>query len=119
MSYPFTRYLAAKKSVDDRALNRQVLADLRRLVPSPSAHVLEIGAGLGTMAARLLEWQVLRSGVYTLLDVDPRLLRDSRTWLCDRIVVKALPMRPPVPTTNSLIPRSEAVPFTCCGAKRS
>ena len=33
MSYPYTRYLAAKRTVDDRALNRPVLAELRRLLP--------------------------------------------------------------------------------------
>jgi SAM-dependent methyltransferase len=83
MSYGYTRYLAAKKSVDDRALNRSVLADLRPLLPQGACRVLEIGAGLGTMVARLLEWQVLTAGEYTLLDVDGRLLRDSRTWLCE------------------------------------
>jgi hypothetical protein len=83
MTYPYTRYLAAKKTVDDRALNPRVLADLRRLVPAGPCRVLEIGAGLGTMVARLLEWRVLPAGEYTLLDVDRRLLQDSRTWLRD------------------------------------
>jgi hypothetical protein len=81
MSYPYTRYLDAKRTVDDRALNRSVLADLRALLPVGAPRVLEIGAGLGTMVARLLEWEVLRAGEYTLLDVDRQLLRDSRTWL--------------------------------------
>ena len=81
MSYPYSRYLAAKRTVDDRALNRPVLAELRRLLPPGPPRVLEIGAGLGTMVARLLEWQVLTGGEYALLDVDPRLLQDSRTWL--------------------------------------
>jgi hypothetical protein len=83
MTYPYTRYLAAKKTVDDRALNRPVLAELRRLLPAGPCRVLEIGAGLGTMVARLLEWEVLTAGEYVLLDVDRQLLRDSRTWLCD------------------------------------
>ncbi len=82
MSYPYARYLAAKRSVDDRALNRRVLDDLRRMMPSPSCRVLEVGAGMGTMVARLLEWQVVTSGEYALLDVDRQLLLDSRTWLC-------------------------------------
>jgi SAM-dependent methyltransferase len=80
-TYGYTRYLAAKRSVDDRALNRQVLADLRRLLPDGAPRVLEIGAGLGTMVARLLDWGVIGAGEYTLLDVDGRLLRDSRDWL--------------------------------------
>jgi SAM-dependent methyltransferase len=80
-AYAYTRYLAAKKTVDDRALNRHVLAELRHLMPRGEPRILEIGAGLGTMVARLLEWQVVGAGEYTLLDVDPQLLRDSRAWL--------------------------------------
>jgi SAM-dependent methyltransferase len=83
MTYPYTRYLAAKRSVDDRALNRRVLADLARLMPAGAPRVLEIGAGLGTMVARLLDWGILTAGEYTLLDVDRQLLRDSRAWLHD------------------------------------
>ena len=37
-------YLAAKTTVDDRALNRQVLAELRRLMPAGPLRVLEAGA---------------------------------------------------------------------------
>ncbi len=94
MSYPYTRYLTAKRSVDDRALNRQVLADLRRLLPPGANRVLEIGAGLGTMVARLLEWQVVTAGEYTLLDVDRRLLEDSRAWLCEWADARGLAARP-------------------------
>ena len=94
MSYAYSRYLAAKKSVDDRALNGSVLADLRRLLPAGGCRVLEIGAGLGTMVARLLEWQVITAGEYTLLDVDPQLLRDSRTWLCDWAGARGLAAEP-------------------------
>lgn len=81
-TYPYSRYLAAKRTVDDRALNRPVLDELRRLLPPAPLRVLEVGAGLGTMVARLLEWEVLTEGEYTLLDVDRRLLADSRDWLC-------------------------------------
>ena len=81
MTSASARYLAAKTTVDDRALNRPVLADLRRLLPPGASRVLEVGAGLGTMVARLLDWQVLTAGEYVLLDVDRDLLRDSRTWL--------------------------------------
>src|SRR3954454_17497384 len=91
MNYDYTRDLAAKRSVDDRALNRSVLADLRRRMPAGPRRVLEIGAGLGTMVARLLEWQVLDAGEYTLLDVDPRLLRDARTWLSRWASARSLP----------------------------
>ena len=33
-TFDYARYLAAKTTVDDRALNRHVLAELRRLMPA-------------------------------------------------------------------------------------
>src|SRR5665648_611700 len=83
MSFDYTRYLAAKTSMDDRALNRQVLSELSRLIPAEAPRVLEVGAGLGTMVARLLDWGVIDAGEYTLLDVDLQLLNNSRQWLSD------------------------------------
>src|SRR4051794_101541 len=91
LDHGYTRYLIAKKSVDDRALNRRVLADLCRVMPGGAWRVLEIGAGLGTMVARLLEWQVITAGEDTLVDVDRQLLRDSRTWLSQWAPARALP----------------------------
>jgi len=79
----YARYLAAKTTVDDRALNRQVLAELRRLMPAGAPRVLEVGAGLGTMVARLLDWGVVSAGEYVLLDADRQLLDCSRRWLHD------------------------------------
>src|SRR5215469_15894237 len=79
----YARYLAAKTTVDDRALNRQVLAELYRLMPAGELRVLEVGAGLGTMVARLLDWGVVGAGEYILLDADPGLLDCSRRWLRD------------------------------------
>ncbi len=79
----FARYLTAKTTVDDRALNRQVLAELRRLMPAGAPRVLEVGAGLGTMVARLLDWEVIVAGEYVLLDADRQLLDCSRRWLRD------------------------------------
>jgi SAM-dependent methyltransferase len=79
----YARYLAAKTTVDDRALNRHVLGDLRRLMPSGAPRVLEVGAGLGTMVARLLDWGVVQAGEYILLDADRELLDGSRRWLRD------------------------------------
>jgi SAM-dependent methyltransferase len=81
MTFDYARYLAAKTTVDDRALNRNVLAELRRLLPAGAPRVLEVGAGLGTMVARLLDWGVLTAGDYTLLDTERELLDQSRQWL--------------------------------------
>jgi SAM-dependent methyltransferase len=79
----YARYLAAKTTVDDRALSRPVLAELCRLMPAGAPRVLEVGAGLGTMVARLLDWGVVDAGEYVLLDADRQLLDCSRRWLSD------------------------------------
>lgn len=72
LDYSFTRYLAAKKSVDDRALNRHVqstlITDLGR---QHKATILEIGAGIGTMVERLHGQGILSKGMrYTAIDSD-------------------------------------------------
>lgn len=70
--YTFPRYLAAKKSVDDRALNRQVwetlAAQLPPVDPVKPLRVLEIGAGIGTMIERAFDWGLLQQAEYTALD---------------------------------------------------
>lgn len=91
MSFDYARYLAAKASVDDRALNRGGLAALQQLMPRSVPRVLEIGAGLGTMVARLIDWGVLTGGEYTLLDVDEQLLREARAWLTTWATERSLP----------------------------
>jgi len=68
-SFSFTRYLAAKKSVDDRALNRPVWQALQAALPKRPLHVLELGTGIGTMIERVVEWNLLRTAaVYTAID---------------------------------------------------
>lgn len=68
------RYLAAKRSVDDRALNRRVwetlAAQLAQWQNGRPLRVLEIGAGIGTMAERAVEWGLLRAAEYTAIDAD-------------------------------------------------
>jgi SAM-dependent methyltransferase len=70
--YSFTRYLSAKKSVDDRALNEQVWRTLEQsiqmLESSNPLKVLEIGAGIGTMLERMLERGLLGAVDYTGID---------------------------------------------------
>jgi SAM-dependent methyltransferase len=83
MTADIARYLAAKTTVDDRALNRHVLAELRGLIAADRPRVLEVGAGLGTMVARLIDWGVVEAGEYVLLDADQQLLDRSRRWLRD------------------------------------
>ena len=83
MTFDNARYLAAKTTVDDRALNRNVLAELRQMMPPGRPRVLEVGAGIGTMVARLMDWGVVRAGEYALLDADRQLLDCARQWLRD------------------------------------
>jgi hypothetical protein len=90
MAVGYARYLAAKTTVDDRALNRHVLAELRHLMPAGAPRVLEVGAGLGTMVARLMAWGAVGAGEYILLDADRQLLDCSRRWLCDWAAARGL-----------------------------
>jgi len=90
MTFDYARYLVAKTTVDDRALNRHVLAELCRLMPAGAPRVLEVGAGLGTMVARLVDWGAVGAGEYILLDADRQLLDCSRRWLCDWAAARGL-----------------------------
>jgi hypothetical protein len=77
------RYLSSKRTVDDRALNKDVVERLRREIAcsSPVVSVLELGAGIGTMAARLVDWGVVRRGSYTMLEMDGALVGEAHRWL--------------------------------------
>ena len=90
MSFDYGRYLAAKTTVDDRALNQHVLSELGRLMPAGAPRMLEIGAGLGTMVARLVDWGAVKAGEYILLDADRQLLERSRWWLGDWAAARGL-----------------------------
>src|SRR5687768_2142792 len=72
-AYTFQRYLAAKRTVDDRALNHHVWESLHQQLAQRSSRsqwlaVLELGGGIGTMVERLLEEGRLPSTSYHLLD---------------------------------------------------
>jgi SAM-dependent methyltransferase len=84
MSTLFARYLEAKRTVDDRALNKDVLERLRVELAARGVRrqqVLEVGAGIGTMLTRLIEWRVLQHADYILLDQDAELLEIGRRRL--------------------------------------
>lgn len=70
IKYDFTRYLAAKKTVDDRAINKHVWQTFKGVLP-PEMDVLEVGAGIGTMAERLAEQGFMQRGRYTAVDNHP------------------------------------------------
>lgn len=77
-TFSFTRYLAAKSSVDDRALNRRVWGTLvgavRARPRGAPLRVLEVGGGIGTMVERLVEW-----GLLAPIDPDGRRGRTGRS----------------------------------------
>lgn len=70
----FQRYLAAKKTIDDRSLNPTVwgafTARLEKTQKSKCVQVLEIGGGTGTMFQRLFSGGFLTHAEYTLMDAD-------------------------------------------------
>jgi SAM-dependent methyltransferase len=80
------RYLAAKRSVDDRARSGRVLDRLRNAVGA-SPRVLEVGSGLGFGASALSEWGV-EPATYRGVDRDEGVVRTAR-WLCPRLFERA------------------------------
>ena len=81
MEYSFPHYLLSKQSVDDRALNKDVLAALKSNLPSLPIRIIEVGAGIGTMLARLLHWEVVSHAEYTLVDEMAENIKFARKWL--------------------------------------
>jgi hypothetical protein len=90
MEFSFPRYLLAKQSVDDRALNKDALATLRAALPPEPLAIIEVGGGVGTMAARLLRWDLVRRAHYTLVDEMPENIAFARTWLPEWAVAYGL-----------------------------
>ena len=98
MSESFRRYLRAKRTVDDRALDRRLVNELREALAARAdgrdgpLRLLEIGAGIGTMLARFFDWDVLPAGdiVYVALDVQAEnvaaMSEYLREWAADRDV---------------------------------
>lgn len=63
-------YLAAKKPIDDRALNARVWSALQQAISAYARpRVLEVGCGIGTMLERLIERKVLTAADYLGLDL--------------------------------------------------
>jgi hypothetical protein len=86
ITYSLLRYLAAKKSVDDRALNWQVwqrlVTALPRATPQQTLRILEVGAGIGSMMERLVAGDVLTHATYMAIDRAPALLAEAHCRLC-------------------------------------
>lgn len=127
MTGNFQRYLRAKRTVDDRALDRRLVDTLRdqlaeraETVDGP-LRVLEVGAGIGTMLTRFLAWDVLPAGDirYTAVDVDPDTIAGIepylREWAADRSAsvsgTETLTIDRPDPTVELTPVTAEAVSY--------
>ncbi len=96
-AFDFARYLASKRTVDDRALNRhvwQTLADAvaGALPPDRPLRVLEVGAGIGTMVERVVEWGLFSDSsyevAYTAIDSEEGNIEAARRRLAHLISSK-------------------------------
>jgi SAM-dependent methyltransferase len=78
----YIHYLAAKKALDDRSLNRQVWDHLVKMVRGRSGSsplkVLEVGCGIGTMLERLLDWGLLIRAAYTGIDMEAEFIKEAQ-----------------------------------------
>ena len=84
-AYTFIRYLSAKKTVDDRSLNRGVWESLIREVSTiphdGPLRILEIGAGIGTMIERAIDWGLANQTAYTALDSEAENIAEATVRL--------------------------------------
>jgi hypothetical protein len=81
MDYSFPHYLLSKQTVDDRALNKDVLNALRVNLSQQPVTLIEVGAGIGTMLKRLIQWDVFCNGNYILVDAMPANIAYARAWI--------------------------------------
>jgi len=81
MEYSFPHYLHSKQTVDDRALNKDVFAALKANLPPAPFSVIEIGAGIGTMLTRLIEWDLLTNADYLALDEMDENIAFASEWI--------------------------------------
>ncbi|GAB4447208.1 MAG: class I SAM-dependent methyltransferase [Anaerolineales bacterium] len=80
MEYSFPHYLLSKQSVDNRALNKDVLSALRVNLPQEPIRIIEVGAGIGTMLKRLARWGVVRQCEYVMVDEMAENIEYASEW---------------------------------------
>src|SRR5512134_716017 len=81
MEYSFPHYLLSKQSVDDRALNKDVLRSLMaHPLPQP-LRLIEVGGGIGTMLKRLIRWNVICEAEYVLVDERAENIHYASAWI--------------------------------------
>jgi SAM-dependent methyltransferase len=105
----YSRYLAAKKTLDDRSLNRQVWEHLVQAVQAQGGaaplRVLEVGCGIGTMVERLIDWGLLIRAQYTGIDATAEFIREAKR----RFQSYAGGKNDPLPPAAPLVLRTSAL----------
>jgi hypothetical protein len=81
MDYSFPHYLLSKQTVDDRALNKDVLNSLQVNLSSQPVTIIEVGGGIGTMLKRLIQWGILCNGDYILVDALEANIAYAQEWI--------------------------------------
>lgn len=86
----FAEFLTAKRTVEDRALNRPVferfVTELAACSGSDPVRIVEIGAGTGSMITRLAEWNALPPRVsYRAVDIDADTIDTARQQLPEQL----------------------------------
>lgn len=81
MEYSFPHYLLSKQSVDDRALNKDVLNALKANLPRQPFRIIEVGAGIGTMLRRLVRWDIIRQCEYVMVDEMAENVEHASAWI--------------------------------------
>jgi hypothetical protein len=81
MDYSFPHYLHAKQSVDDRALNKDVVKALVTSLPQRPIRIIEVGAGIGTMLKRLVCWNIISKAKYVMLDKSGENVEYASAWI--------------------------------------
>lgn len=81
MDFNFPHYLLSKQSVDDRALNKDVLNTLKSNLSQRPIRIIEVGAGIGTMLRRLVRWDVIRRCEYVMVDEMTENMEYASEWV--------------------------------------
>jgi hypothetical protein len=81
MEYSFPRYLLAKQSVDERALNHHVYDMLLASLPPGPLAITEVGAGIGTMLVRLIRRGLVTEADYVMVDELAENADYAREWI--------------------------------------
>ena len=81
MEYSFQHYLHSKQSVDDRALNKDVLNTLKASLPTTPISIIEVGAGIGTMLTRLVQWRLIAYANYLIIDNMAENIEYAQAWI--------------------------------------